>query len=188
VEDARNQVTELLAAVGNGDSQAAERLWRAVNDELHGIAKAQMTQEGHRHDLQTTILVQEAYLRLAGHDGSVVPADRRQFFAAAARTMREFLVDCARKRATLKRGGDRTRGALQEVAADLARDPAEVLALNEALDALREHDPRKADIVEVRYIIGLTIEETAKVLGVSPRTVSLEWQVARAWLHRELAE
>ena len=183
----QSQITSLLSAVGNGDNGAAERLWRAVYDELHRVAKARMAREGRRGDLQTTVLVQEAYMRIMGKDGAAVPENRRHFFAAAANAMRQFLVDDARKRGRAKRGGGRRPGELGEAVAALDCDPAEVLALDEALEKLRLHDAEKAEIVQLRYFAGLTIDETADVLGISPRKVDKEWRFAKTWLHRELA-
>jgi RNA polymerase sigma factor (TIGR02999 family) len=183
----QTQITSLLCAVGNGDAGAAEQLWRVVYDELHRVAKARMAHE-RRGDVQTTILVQEAYLRLVGTDGdgANIPANRRHFFAAAANAMRCFLVDDARRKGRQKRGGGRASVELWEAAAALESDPAEVLALDEALAKLREYDPRKAEIVQLRYFAGLSTDETAEVLGLSPRQVDKEWRFAKAWLHRLL--
>lgn len=187
VSDAQTQITSILTAVGNGDAGAAEKLWRIVYDDLHRVAHARIVREGRRADLQTTVLVQEAYLRLVGskNDGANLPANRRHFFAAAANAMRQFLVDDARKRGRQKRGGGRQPVGIGDAAA-LATDPAEVLALDEALVKLREHDPPKAEIVQLRYYAGLSIDETAEVLGLSPRQVDKEWRFAKAWLHKQL--
>ncbi|MGD8450522.1 MAG: ECF-type sigma factor [Phycisphaerae bacterium] len=183
----RSQITSLLKAAGSGDAAAAERLWRVVYDELHRVARARMAQQGRREDLQTTVLVQEAYLRLVGHDGAGMPANRRHFFAAAANAMRCFLVDDARRRGRQKRGGGRQRAELEGPAAAFDIDPAATLAIDEAIEKLRAHDERKAEIVRLRYYCGLTIDETAEVLGVSPRQIDSEWRFAKAWLHRELS-
>lgn len=195
VDQPQTEITTLLSAVGRGDSAAADRLWRLVYDELHRVARARMAREGRRGDLQTTVLVQEAYLRLMehDHDGAALPVNRRHFFAAAANAMRQFLVDDARKRGRQKRGGGRTPAGIGEAvgageaAAALDADPAETLALDEALSRLRARDARKAEIVQLRYFAGLTIDETADVLEISPRQVDKEWRFARAWLHRELS-
>jgi len=186
MDAAQSQITSLLTAVGNGDAAAAQRLWRLVYDELHRIATAKLARQGRPADLQTTVLVQEAYLRLMGGDGATVPANRRHFFAAAANAMRQFLVDDARKRGRLKRGGSRRPGELGEAAATLNHDPAELLALDEALTKLRMHDERKAEIVQLRFFAGLSIDETAEMLGLSPRQVDKEWRFAKAWLRREV--
>lgn len=183
----QTQITSLLSAVGNGDAGAADRLWRVVYDELHHVAKARMAREGRQNNLQTTVLVQEAYLRLMGGDGAAIPVNRRHFFAAAANAMRQFLVDDARKRGRAKRGGGRRPGEIGEAAAALDCDPAEVLALDEALAKLRTQDERKAEIVQLRYFAGLTVDETAEILEISPRQVDKEWRFAKAWLHRELS-
>ncbi|MEP0845897.1 MAG: sigma-70 family RNA polymerase sigma factor [Phycisphaerae bacterium] len=190
MNEQNSQVTSLLSALGNGDAGAAERLMRTVYDELHRIAHARMRNERRTSDLQTTVLVQEAYLRLLGGNGATVPANRRHFFAAAAKAMRQFLVDDARRRDRQKRGGGRPAGelnAMASAAASLDRPPAEVLALNDALEKLRLRDARKAQIVELRYFTGLSVDETANVLGVSARQVDKEWSFAKAWLHRELS-
>jgi len=186
VSNLQTHITSLLSAASNGDAEATERLWRAVYDELHRIAGARLAREGRRGDLQTTVLVQEAYLRLVGHEGATTPANRRHFFAAAANAMRQFLVDDARKRGRLKRGGGRRPRLLREASAAVDCDPAEVLALDEALAMLRAYDARKADIVELRYFAGLSIDEVAEVLEISPRLVDQEWRFAKAWLHRRL--
>lgn len=314
----RTQVTELLSAVGRGDAAAAERLWHAVYDELRRVAKRRMAREARGSDLQTTVLVQEAYLRLMGRaggsgnagaggaanddtgagsarvnepgagvaenegkgdaanertgtaglgatepgvggaatrdkgagagakgdascdsgggcaadgdgaggdglgvergagatgtaaevDGGVdvpagceaevehtdrvgggggFPTSRAHFFAAAANAMRQFLVDDARRRGALKRGGGRPAVSLTEPVASLDEDPAELLALDEALKELAARDARKARVVELRYFTGLTIDETAEVIGASPRTIDKDWRFAKAWLHRALA-
>lgn len=182
----QTQITSLLSAVSNGDAGAAERLWRAVYDELHGIAHARMAREGRRGDLQTTVLVQEAYLRLVGSEGAAIPANRRHFFAAAANAMRQFLVDDARKRGRQKRGAGQRPAELSEEPATIDCDPAEILSLDEALTRLRALSERKAEIVQLRYFAGLSVDEAAEVLGISPRQVDKEWRFAKAWLHREL--
>ncbi len=185
--DTRTEVTALLSAIGAGQAQAAERLLRIVYDELHQVAQARMAREGRRGDLQTTVLVQEAYLRLLGGNGEALPQNRRQFFAFAANAMRQYLVDDARRRNRLKRGGGQPVAALAETALGCDHDPTEILAVDEALQKLRQRDPQKARIVELRYFTGLSIDETADVLEISPRQVDKEWQFIRAWLHRELS-
>lgn len=184
----QSQITSLLSAVWSGDAGAVERLWLAVYDELHAVAKARLAREGRRGDIQTTVLVNEAYLRLVGNGGvAAVPENRRHFFAADANAMRQFLVDDARKRGRHKRGNGCRPAEFREAAFGLDCDPAEVLALNEALGKLRARDERKAEIVQLRYFAGLSIDETAEVLGISPRMVDKELRFAKAWLHRELA-
>ena len=199
---APNLLTQLLAAAGQGDQAARNRLWAAIYDEL-----------------QPTSLVHEAYLRLIGNE-PVQWANRRHFFAAAAKAMRCIRIDDARKRKRLKRGGrgaatkprsdeategrdegtegQRDRGQkpwasaraarpVEEVG-DVDQDPAEVLAVDEALSKLEREDPRKAEIVMLRYFAGLTGDETAAAMELSPRTVDVEWRFAKAWLHRELTK
>ncbi|WP_320046825.1 ECF-type sigma factor [uncultured Ilyobacter sp.] len=187
MDQLQTQITTLLSAVGEGDAQASERLWRIVYDELHRLAKARMAHEGRRDGLQTTVLVQEAFVRLAGREGAAIPANRRHFFTAAANVMRQFLVDHARKRESLKRGGGHSRVHLADEPADLLADPAETIAIDEALQRLAAHDSQMAEIVQLRYFTGLTIDETAAVMEISPRQVDKQWRFAKAWLHRELA-
>lgn len=181
-------VTELLVAWGAGDAAALDALMPVVYAELRRQAARAMRRERTGHTLGATALVHEAYLRLV--DGSRVEwRDRTQFFAMAAQLMRHLLVDHARAQQTAKRGGGAQRITLGHAADVQAGDPggeADVLALHEALDGLAALDPDQARLVELRYFGGLTIEETAAVLGVSPATVKREWATARAWLLREL--
>lgn len=180
-------ITQLLDAAAQGDAAAVNRLWSAIYDELHGLAQAELTQEGPDCSLQTTSLVNEAYLRLIGA-GPVEWANRRHFFAAAAKAMRRILVDDARTRGRLKRGGGQSPGALPDELPALEEDLAMVLAIDEALERLEQADPPRAEVVMLRYFGGLSVDETAAVLGVSPRTVDTEWRFAKAWLHRELSK
>lgn len=193
----QTQVTLLLSAAAGGDASAAERLMRVVYDELHQLAKAQLAHERRRGDLQTTVLVQEVYLRLlagkVGHgnggnsgNGSVTPENRRQFFACAANSMRQFLVDHARKRDRLKRGGGRAAAEWNDDAVAVEFDADEVIAVDDALEKLAKLDPQAVELVKLRYFAGLSIDETAEVLGVSPRQVDKMWQYARSWLKREI--
>jgi RNA polymerase sigma factor (TIGR02999 family) len=180
-------ITQLLDAAAHGDSAALNRLWSSVYEELHQLARAQLAQESPGCSLQPTSLVSEAYLRLIG-DGHVEWENRRHFFAAAAKAMRRILVDDARKRGRLKHGGGQPPGPLPDGLPTPERDPAKVLAIDEALQKLEQTDPARAEIVMLRYFAGLSIDETAAALGVSPRTVDTEWRFARAWLHRELSK
>lgn len=184
-------ITPLLQAWGGGDPAAGERLFRAVYAELHGQAARAMRRLPAGRTLQTTALVHEAYLRLAdGRD--LVWQGRGHFFGVAARAMRHVLVDHARARRAAKRGGGArpvTLGALDvpDAASDgRAIGAIDLLALHEALDRLAALDAEQARLVELRYFGGLSIEETAEALGVSPATVKREWAIARAWLRREL--
>ena len=181
-------VTALLHAWSQGDRAALDELVPIVYDELRQRAARQMRQQSPEHTLRATALVHETYLRLAG-DPVVEWQSRAHFFGVAAKVMRSVLVDHERARRTAKRGGVATRvtlGAASGVA-DTTPD-VDVLALDEALVALAELDPDKCRIVELRYFAGLTIEETAAALGISPATVKREWAMARAWLRRELRE
>jgi len=180
-------VTRLLAAWGRGDTKALEELIPLVYDELHRLAQRYMNQEPPGHTLQTTALVNEAYLRLIDQP-EVAWQDRAHFFAVAARIMRHLLIDRARGRKYAKRGGGAYQVALDEAANFSQERAAEFVALDEALQALAEIDPRKSQIVELRYFGGLSIEETAEVLKLSPMTVKRDWKLAKAWLHRELSQ
>ncbi len=176
-------ITELLHAVGRGEMGARDQLWRAVYDALHRLASGQLRRSWPGRHVNTTTLVHEAYLRLFGND-SIAWAGRRHFFAAAARAMRCILVDHARSRARLKRGGGRT--PMPPTCSGTPESPIDLLALDEALTTLERCDPRKAEVVMLRFFSGLSIDETARVMGLSARTVSSEWRFARAWLHRAM--
>ena len=176
-------VTQLLIAWSEGNQAALDRLAPLVHQELHRLARRCMSRERPGHTLQTTALVNEAYLRLVDQK-QVRWQNRTHFFAIAAQLMRRILVDYARRRRYQKRGG----GALQVSLAEAESLPHEratdLVALDEALDRLAEIDPRKCQVVELRFFGGLNIEETAEVLKVSPTTVEREWVMAKAWLHR----
>jgi RNA polymerase sigma factor (TIGR02999 family) len=177
----------LLQAWRQGDESALDRLMPLVYGELHRLAHRYMTREKAGHILQTTALVNEAYLRLVEAD-EVKWQDRAHFFAIAANLMRRILVDFARRRDCEKRGGDTPLLTLGEDL-DLASEPDEDLVrLDEALNALTKLDPRKARIVELRFFGGLSVEETAEVLKVAPITVMRDWNVAKLWLLRELKQ
>jgi len=178
-------VTQLLDAVGQGDSRAAEELLPLVYDQLRKLARSRMAREREGATLEPTALVHEAYLRLVGKQ-DVKWENRGHFFAAAARAMRRILVERARHRGRQKRGGAMQRVELSAEAMAVEPPSDELLALDEALDRLEQDDPRKCDVVMLRYFAGLTIEETSAALGISPTTVKSEWTFARAWLHREL--
>jgi RNA polymerase sigma factor (TIGR02999 family) len=178
-------VTQLLLDWNNGDEKSLDRLLPIVYQELRKLAQHYLCQERPDHTLQATALVHEAYLKLVDVKG-VTWQNRAHFFAVAAQTMRHILVDAARQRRAQKRGGGH-KLPLDE-ALDLPGEPEDsnLIELDEALTKLAEIDPRQSRIVELRHFAGLTVEECAVVVGVSPTTVKREWAMARAWLHREL--
>jgi len=191
---APESVTELLRAWSAGDVQASDSLVRLVYAELRRQARLALRREGVGHTLQPTALVHEAWLRLGEQQGANWES-RTQFFAIAAQMMRRVLLDHARTRHALKRGGGAVQVTLGDVdraaspgarAAEDALDAVDVIALDEALARLAELDPQKARLVDLRYFAGLSIPEAAEVLGVSTATVGREWAIARMWLRREL--
>jgi RNA polymerase sigma factor (TIGR02999 family) len=175
----------MLLAWGQGDQAALDQLVPLVYDELRRLAQHYLRRERPGHTLQTSALVNEAFLRLI--DQQVSWQNRAHFFGVSARLMRRVLVDYARERRTEKRGGEQMRLELDE-ALDIAeaRD-ADLIALDDALNSLAEIDPQQSRVVELRYFGGLTIAETAEALGISTATVEREWNMARAWLRRELS-
>jgi len=178
-------VTALLQAWSSGDKSALEGLIPLIHEELHRIAKRYMDRERPGHTLQTTALINEAYLRLA--DARKIPwQDRAHFFAIAAQMMRRILVDHARGRQNLKRGGAIRHVSLDEALTVCRERSAELVKLNDALTALSAADQRKGQVVELRFFGGLNIEEIALVLKVSPDTVMRDWKFAKIWLLREL--
>lgn len=183
--DAPRDVTGLLRAWSRGDRSALDRLVPLVATELHNIAHRYMRREPANHTLQTTALVNEAYLRLCPATG-VEWQDRSHFFAISANLMRRILVDHARARRCVKRGGGAARVSLDEDQLPAPQPAANVIALDEALDALARFDPQGARIVELRFFGGLTVEEVAEVTGTSPRTVKRDWAAAKVWLLGEL--
>jgi RNA polymerase sigma factor (TIGR02999 family) len=181
-----HQVTQLLVRWREGDQRAFDALMSLVYDDLRRLASHHMRGERPRHTLQTSALVNEAYLRLAGHE-QIQWQDRAHFFAVAAQAMRRVLVDHARRRGNRKRGGDAHKVELDEALVVSDERAAEVVALDDALARLAEVAPRKSQLVELRFFGGLSIEETAEVLGVSPGTVMRDWTFAKAWLRKEIA-
>ncbi|HEX8185855.1 MAG TPA: sigma-70 family RNA polymerase sigma factor [Blastocatellia bacterium] len=180
---ASQNVTQLLLAWERGDEAARDELIPLVYDALRRIARHHLRGERAGHTLQTTALINEAYLKLV--DQSVPWQSREHFFGIAARLMRQILVDYARARQRLKRGGDRQQISL--AFAEIAQgQSADLLALNDALETLAQVDPQKSRIVELRFFGGLTIEETAQVMGISTPSVERGWRAARAWLQTEL--
>jgi RNA polymerase sigma factor (TIGR02999 family) len=181
------EVTQLLADWGRGDKSAFDKLFPLVQDELRRIARRQMSQERPGHTLQATALVNEAYLKLAGQNGFEWQS-RAHFYAVCAQVMRHVLIDHARGHARHKRGGGAVQVSLDEVDLLAEHRADELVALDEALCSLEAFDPQKSRIVELRYFGGLSIEETAEVLDISPRTVRREWRRSKAWLYRMISE
>ncbi len=180
-------VTRIIQAAQGGDGQAAAQLLPLVYAELRKLAQARMIRLSPGQTLQPTALVHEAYLRLVGKKGLPLES-RKHFFFAAARAMRDILVERARSKAGPKRGGGRQRVELTEGLAINEPPAAEVIALHEALQELEKEDPAKAQIVDLRYFTGMSMEEIAKVLGLSVRTVQRQWRFTRAWLKSRLAD
>ena len=181
----RDRVCELLRAWSDGDTSALERLTPFVYEELHRLARRYMRGERPDHSLQTTALVNEAYMRLVGYE-RMQWQNRAHFFAVSAQVMRRILVEHARRH-NLKRGGGVPHVSLDEAALVGGHRPADLVALDDALNALAHLDPRKAQVVEMRFFGGLNVDETADVLKVSPATVMRDWSTAKTWLYRELA-
>jgi len=179
-------ITGLLVDWGNGDQAALDELIPLVYDELRRLAARYMRRENQGHTLQTSALINEAYLRLVDQE-NVQLQNRAQFFGFAAQLMRHILVDHARSRSRIKRGGGVQVVSLAEQAV-MSNDVAEVIALDDALKNLAEMDPRKAQIVEMKFFGGLTNDEVAEVLKVTTRTVEREWRKAKAWLHRAISK
>jgi len=187
-------VTELLTAIQKGEPQAAEALLPVVYDELRKLARQKLRHEQAGQTLEATALVHEAYLRLVG-DRSQETGIRSQnwdgrghFFAAAAEAMRRILVESARRKKRLKRGGDMQREAVDEQAIAAPQIDADLVELDEALNKLAAKDHRKAELVKLRYFAGLTIEQAAQALGISTTTADRDWTYARAWLFREMSK
>ena len=181
------EVTQLLADWGKGDRSALDKLFPLVHSELRRIAQRQMSQERPGHTLQATALVNEAYLKLAGQQGFDWQ-NRAHFFAVCAQVMRHILIDHARAHARDKRGGGAVKVSLNDALVVAEDQVAHFIALDEALRVLERLDPQKGKIVELRYFGGLSVEEAAEVMNISPRTVRREWQRAKAWLYRMMTE
>lgn len=182
-----HEVTQLLIEWGNGDPAALDRLMPLVYGELRQLARRYMSRQNPGHTLQTTALINEAYLKLIGQQDKHFQ-NRAHFFGVAAQAMRHILVDYARSKRYAKRGGDAPKVSLDEALTVSAERAAEVVALDDALKELAAIDPRKSQVVELRFFGGLSVEETAEVLKVSAVTVMRDWSMAKAWLHRELSK
>jgi RNA polymerase sigma factor (TIGR02999 family) len=181
-------VTQLLGQIEHGDPHAAEKLLPLLYDELRKLAAQKLVHEKPGQTLQATALVHEAYVRLVDADKSQHWNSRGHFFGAAAEAMRRILVENARRRARVKHGGDRIREELASSGVAAPEIDEELLALDEALERLAEHDPPSAELVKLRYFAGLTIPQAAEILGVSPRKADFIWSFARAWLRREIED
>jgi RNA polymerase sigma factor (TIGR02999 family) len=182
-----HEITQALQAVGRGEPQASDRLLPLVYDELRHLAACQMAHERPGQTLDATGLVHEAYLRVSGDpDEPLAWANRRHFYAAAAQAMRRILVENARRKLRIKHGGGQHRQAADLDALQASQPPEQILHLHDALDRLAAEHPEKARLVELRFFGGLTLEEAAGCLGVSPSTADRAWRFARAWLYAAL--
>jgi RNA polymerase sigma factor (TIGR02999 family) len=181
-----SDVTRILLEIDRGDSQASAQLLSLVYAELRQLAAQKMANEPPGQTLQATALVHEAYLRLVDDEEVKHWNSRGHFFAAAAEAMRRLLVENARRKKAIQRGGGRERVELSLVEPESPRISEDVLALNEALKKLEQQEPNKADLVKLRYFAGMTMEQAAEVVGVSPATAHRHWNYARAWLHQEI--
>jgi len=182
-----HEITQLLAEWSDGDQSALDELYPLVYDELHKLARRYMSRERKDHTLQTTALINEAYVRLVDQR-NVHWTNRSHFFAISAQIMRRILIDHARRHAYAKRGGGARQVSLEEAATVTSNPGSELIRLDEALNSLAERDPRRSRVVELRYFGGLNNEEIAGVLHVSENTVTRDWNMARAWLYQQLTE
>ena len=182
-----SDVTRILQSVESGDAQAADELLPLVYGELRKLAAAKMANESPNQTLQPTALVHEAWLRLTGNE-NVKWEGRAHFFGAAAEAMRRILIDNARRKRALRRGGDQQRLDIEQVEIAGPAKEDELLAMNEALETFSKLDRQKAELVKLRYFVGLTIEESAKILGISPPTAKRWWTYARAWLFQQIQD
>lgn len=182
----KSEITKLLINLNNGDDRVLNQLAPVIYQELRNIASNLLRKESGNNTLQTTDLVHEAYLRLVD-EAYFSWENRVQFFAIAARAMRQFLIYYAKHKKADKRGGGKTKITLDEACVITEQKLSEILELDEALKRLEVHDPRMIQVVELRYFAGLTIDETSKALNISPATVKREWTTAKAWLATELS-
>lgn len=174
--------------MSEGDGEAGKQLFNWLYQELRSLAHGQVDRDERQPTQQATAIVHEAYMQLFGNPRAPDWANRRQFFAAVAQIMRHIRIDDARRRKRLKRGGDRKIDSLDAVPGLFDQDPNEILAVHEVLEGLKEADGRKAELINLRFFAGLSEEETAEAMGLSRRTVQLEWRIARAWLYRALSK
>jgi RNA polymerase sigma factor (TIGR02999 family) len=183
-----SEVTQLIEAIHQGNKQSTEKLLPLVYDELRRLAAGRIASERPGQTLQATALVHEAYMRLVGDDGGPQWNGRAHFFGAAAEAMRRILVDAARRKGRIKRGGDMDREELELDGLVVEPMAAELLAVNEVLDELAEFDEAKAELVKLRFFAGFTLAEAAEILGISAATADRHWAYARAWLADRLSE
>jgi RNA polymerase sigma factor (TIGR02999 family) len=183
-----NDVTKLLASIESGDPNAAEKLLPLVYEELRKLASAKLANEKPGQTIQATVLVHEAWLRIVGSNGDNHWNGRGHFFGAAARAMQRILVENARRKKNLKAGGELDRVELPDVAAKEKGSPVDVLAVDEALQKLEQHDSRKAELVRLRFFAGLTLAEAAKALKISLTTADNDWAYAKTWLRVAMAD
>ncbi len=180
-----NQITQLLQSISQGDVKAMDKLLPIVYNELRKLASKYLGAEYGKRTIQTTELVHEAYLKLIGQEHLSLE-NRKHFFGAAANSMRQILVDNAKRRNAVKRGSGKSNVTLDKAELISVENDDEIIALNDALLKLDSFDNRLSKIVELRFFTGLTIEETAELLSISPTTVKRDWNLARAWLYREI--
>lgn len=183
-----SDVTRILSAIDQGDPHAAEQLLPLVYDELRRLAAQKLALEKPGQTLQATALVHDAYVRLLGSENAQNWSSRNHFFAAAAEAMRRILVENYRRKKSAKHGGDREQVPLEEIDIAVATPTTDLLALDEALTRLGAEKPAVADLVKLRFFAGLTMDEAAQTLGISPATAYRHWDFARAWLFNELSE
>jgi len=186
VKEGGENITELLVGYGRGDKEALDKLMPIVYDELRRQAARYLRREQPGHTMQTTALIHEAYVRLVDQR-NVQWQNRAHFFGIAAQMMRRILVDHARTKKRAKRGGSAVKVSLADATIPVKEQDLDVVALDEALNRLAEIDEQQSRVVELRFFSGLTVEETAEVMGISPATVKRDWSMAKAWLHRELS-
>ena len=185
---AMSDVTRILSAIDFGDPHAADELLPLVYQELRKLAAAKLSREKPGQTIQATVLVHEAWLRLVGSDVEIHWRGRGHFFGAAAKAMQRILVENARRKNRLKAGGEFQRVELSEVAASIRQRPVDVLEVDEALAKLERLDPRKAELVRLRFFAGLTLTEAARALGISDSTADNDWAYAKSWLRVEMSQ
>jgi len=181
------EITQFLQGIEKGDPDATDRLLALVYDELRQLAAAKMARESSGQTLQATALVHDAWIRLGG-DAQPTWQNRAHFFGAAAEAMRRILVDRARKKRAIRHGGDLIRADIDEINPAGPVVDEQILAVHEALDELGKVDARKAELVKLRYFVGMTITEASEILGISEPTAKRWWRYSRAWLYREIQE